>query len=647
MCGIAGVYWRGPRPSASPNVASRMADALYHRGPDSAGSYEAPFAEIGFRRLAIIDLSTGDQPLSNEDGSIQCFLNGEIYNYKDLRDRLRKLGHTFWTTSDTEVLPHLYEEYGTDMFSMLNGMFAICIVDRRQQQIILARDQIGVKQMYYAASNGCVVFASEVKGILASGFVTPDVDRSAVMSYLALFYVPEPRTLLRGILKIPPGSFLRLAPGVIPEPVNYYQPPAPISPDDRDPEQAIAETRNLLEDAVRLQLQADVPVGISLSGGVDSSALAYFASLTSSSPPTAFTVDWPGTFEGEVAGARDLCRHLGLPHRILRPNLSDLIEELPLLAWMCDEPIADPAMYSQFVIARAAREHVKVLLTGAGGDELFGGYSSYGLSTRRRWYVRMPRPIRHAMRPLAQLGGLSRDEIEALDLYSHSRLPWHTRAMTSIDSPTRSLLANHLGASADAFVNFRHWFSEYRELDATCQQMLVDLKTYLPDQVLPMVDRATMAASIEARVPLLDVRLVNHVFSLSTRTKLGHPTVPKRLLKLAIESGVPADTLTRRKVGLPSPMATLVQNEWNRTLPAALLRPSSFVRTLLPTEWLKGLLATREIALSNSRVLYSLLVLELWHRLFVVERSVGRPAVRTEELLDIPAQRSRTLSAAS
>ena len=640
MCGIAGVYWRKTRPAEGPRVASLMADALYHRGPDSAGRCETPFAEVGFRRLAIIDLSTGDQPLANEDGSIQCFLNGEIYNYKDLRIRLERLGHTFSTTSDTEVLPHLYEELGTDMFATLNGMFAICIVDRRQRQIILARDQIGVKQMYYTASNDCVIFASEVKGILASGLVTPEVDRSAVVSYLTLFYVPEPRTLLRGVYKLPPGSFLRLAAGTIPEPVRYYNPPAAASPDDRDPELALAEIRRLLMDAVQLQLQADVPVGISLSGGLDSSALAYFASLAGGSFPTAFTVDWPGTPESEVGGAQDLCQRLGLPHRILRPKLADLLQELPLLAWMSDEPIADPAMYSQFVIARAAREHVKVLLTGAGGDELFGGYSSYQLSAKRRWYVQLPAPLRHGMRPLTRLGGLSLDEIEALDSYSHSRLPWHASAMTSIDSATRALLANHLTPSADAFVNFRHWFAQYQSLEPTCQQMLVDLRTYLPDQVLPMVDRATMAASIEARVPLLDVRLVDHVFSLSTRTKLGQPPEPKRLLKLAIKDGVPEATLVRPKTGLPSPLATLVRNEWDRTLRAALLGPSSFVGTLLPREWLTGVLATRKSALSNSRVLYSLLVLELWHRLFVVNRAVARPTVRIEEILSVPSLRS-------
>jgi asparagine synthase (glutamine-hydrolysing) len=646
MCGIAGVYWRRTRPSDGPRVASLMADALYHRGPDSAGCCEASFADVGFRRLAIIDLSSGDQPLANEDGSIQCFLNGEIYNYRDLRVRLERRGHTFLTTSDTEVLPHLYEELGTDMFATLNGMFAICIVDHRQRQIILARDQIGVKQMYYTVSNDCVVFASEVKGLLASGLVAPEVDRSAVMSYLTLFYVPEPRTVLRGVHKLPPGSFLRLAQGTNPEPMSYYRPPAVASPNDRDPELAVAETRHLLMDAVRLQLQADVPVGISLSGGVDSSAIAYFASLTSGSSPTAFTVDWPGTPESEVEGAQDLCQRLGLSHRILRPKLTDLVQELPLLAWMSDEPIADPAMYSQFVIARAAAEHVKVLLTGAGGDELFGGYYSYQLSAKRAWYVRLPRPLRRAMRPLARLGGLSLDEIEALDSYSHSRLLWHASAMTSIDSATRALLARHLTPSADAFVNFQHWFAEYQTLEPTCQQMLVDLRTYLPDQVLPMVDRATMAASIEARVPLLDVRLVDHVFSLSTRTKLGQPPVPKRLLKLAIKDGVPEATLVRPKAGLPSPLATLVRNEWNRTLRAALLGPSSFVRTLLPREWLTGLLATRESALSNSRVLYSLLVLELWHRVFVVDRAVQRPTVGIEEILSVPSLRSAGPSAA-
>lgn len=639
MCGIAGVLWAGARPSNGNQVVNRMISAIEHRGPDSEGWSSTGFADVGFRRLSIIDLAGGDQPLCNEDDSMQSFLNGEIYNYRDLRKDLIARGHQFRTASDTEVIPHLYEEYGTDMFRHLNGMFIICLIDTANQQIVLARDQFGVKQLYFAETEHGMVFGSELKAILASGLVKPEVDESSLLSYLTLFYCPEPRTLVSGVRKLSPGSWLRLRPGKQAEITRYYEIPATPHLEVVELDEAARRTRTLLWRSVELQLQADVPVGISLSGGIDSSAIACAAMhhQLPGADPIALTIHWPDTTPDEVTSARELCKHLQMAHEVLEIPVGNLLNELPLLGWMSDEPIADPAMYSQFCIARAAARYVKVLLGGAGGDELFGGYGSYRLPRRFAAYNALPRFIQGQLRPFLAGSWMEDDWLDALMTYPASRLSWHSRTKSNLTLREQAVLGDHIQGSRNPFTNFQTVFERYHKYDAANQQMIVDFHTYLPEQILPMMDRATMATSIEGRVPFLDRSLVDFAFSLPATIKMGMPANGKRVLKRAIAKDVSKSILQRKKAGMPSPFVSFLTQHVG-ALRRILLSPESYVRSILPEAWLRDMTSSEEAARTSFRVLYAILILEMWHKLFLRDQLYTKPDVDTVDLFEIPAR---------
>ncbi len=641
MCGIAGIVSSDSLKVDAGKVVDRMLSAIAHRGPDSEGRSKTPFAEVGFRRLSIIDLARGDQPLSNEDGSIECFLNGEIYNYIDLRKDLIARGHQFRTSSDTEVIPHLYEEYGTDMFKHLNGMFIICLIDLTNKEVLLARDQFGVKQLYYARTPQGILFGSEVKAILASGLIEPEIDESSVLSYLTLFYCPEPRTLVKGVLKLSPGSWMKLGTDASEEIAGYYEVPVAPCLEAMDLEEAAKRTRKLLWHSVELQSHADVPVGISLSGGIDSSAIACAAmDRQSSNKPLALTIHWPDTTPDEVASAIELCKHRGIPHEVLEMDVGNLLDELPLLGWMSDEPVADPAIYSQFCIARVAAKYVKVLLSGAGGDELFGGYGSYRLAKRYAAYNALPGAIQRKLRPLLADNWMDGDSLDAIATYRDSRLPWHSRAKSNLSRQDRASLSECLPNSLNPFANFEKLFRRYSRYDPANQQMIVDFHTYLPEQILPMMDRATMAASIEGRVPFLDGSLVNHAFSLSAAIKMGRPPDGKRVLKRAIRGDVSGSILKRKKAGMPSPFISFLTSHV-AALRQILLSPESYVLSILPENWLRELTSDQKAARANFRVLYALLTLEIWHKLFIRDQLYSKVEVSSVELFKIP---SRALS---
>jgi asparagine synthase (glutamine-hydrolysing) len=636
MCGIAGITWVGNAPAGARAAVDRMTGSIHHRGPDSDGRSSTSFAEIGFKRLSIIDLATGNQPLGNEDGTVECFLNGEIFNYRALRDELSSRGHVFRTGSDTEVLPHLYEELGEEMFSRLRGMFVVCVVDHRRRAILLARDQFGVKQLYYAETPRGLVFASEVKGVLASGLVEPEIDPASVVPYLALLYAPEPQTLVNGVLKLSPGSFLKLDAHGGAEQVRYYRLPTrpePLTLDARSAERRFVE---LFRESVELQLQADVPVGISLSGGVDSSAIACFASLSGRSQDlTAITIAWPDTARAEIDNSDALCRRLGIRQEVLEPEVGEVEDELPLLAWISDEPIADPATYSQYHVAEAAGRRVRVLLGGTGGDELLGGYGHYVLPWKKAFYASLPPSLQRLVHGLAVGRWIDEESADALREYRRSRRSWHGRSTMHLTEAEAAELRDALEGSRLASANISRLFDTYAAYDSPNQQMAVDLQAYLPEQLLPMLDRATMAASVEGRVPFVDVPVVEFCMALDARTKLGWRRVRKRLLKRAIAEWVPEQVVRGPKSGMPShfPRSMARDPQLVRRL---LLGSDSFARSVLPEEWLRGRLASAESMTNNFPVLYALVILEVWHRLFVVERTYERPAMPLSELFRIP-----------
>ena len=639
MCGIAGLLWSADPPPNARDAVDRMVRAIHHRGPDSDGRSSTSFGEVGFKRLSIIDLSSGDQPARNEDGTVECFLNGEIYNYRALREELTGRGHAFRTESDTEVLPHLYEELGDEMFAKLRGMFVVCVVDHRRRSVLLARDHFGIKQLYYAETRAGVAFASEVKGLLASGLIEPEVDTTSLVAYLALLYVPEPQTLLRGVRKLAPGCLLKLGEDGEAKEVRYYRLPTALAASSLSTGEAEERFVELFAESVQLHLQADVPVGISLSGGVDSSAIACLASFSRESVDdlTAITISWPDTPPAEVEYSRALCRRLGIRQEILEPATGDFEAELPLLAWISDEPIADPATYSQFHVAEAAGERVRVLLGGTGGDELFGGYGHYVLPWKKAAWATLPVPVQRRLRGIAAGRLIDAEGADALLEYRRSRRAWHRRCMTHLSAAEEADLRGALPHSRSSSVNLDRLFDANRGYDPVNQQMVVDVLTYLPEQLLPMLDRATMAASVEGRVPFVDVPLVEFCTSLSGRTKLGWPQVRKRLLKSAIRDWVPRQIVRGAKSGMPSHFPTFMAKHPD-VVRQVLLGPASFGRTVLPEDWLRSRLRNVDEMQRSFPALYALVVFEVWHRLFVVERSYDKPEMPLSELFELPRQ---------
>jgi asparagine synthase (glutamine-hydrolysing) len=353
--------------------------------------------------------------------------------------------------------------------------------------------------------------------------------------------------------------------------------------------------------------------------------------------PLALTIHWPDTPPDEVISARELCKHLDMTHEVLEIPLGNVLDELPLLGWISDEPVADPAIYSQFCIARVAARHVKVLLGGAGGDELFGGYGCYGLSRKYAAYNALPRPMQQGLRPFLPKRWMSDDSLDAIQGYSGSRFAWHSHTRDNLGVLQQAALSKLIPSSRNPFANIKDVFDRYREYDPANQQMIADFRTYLPEQILTMMDRSTMAASIEGRVPFLDNSLVDFAFSLSGSMKMGTPHEAKRLLKRAISQDVSQLVLQRKKAGMPSPFVSLL-SEHVGTLRRIILARDSYVRSILPEEWLQSLTLNPEVARTNFRVLYAILTLELWHKLFIRNQAYSRPSMTAAELFEIPAR---------
>ncbi|MBX3462441.1 MAG: asparagine synthase (glutamine-hydrolyzing) [Planctomycetes bacterium] len=613
MCGFAGIFPLVP--FASPeDLAARaaaMAASIAHRGPDAQSVLVEPFAAVGFRRLAIVDLVTGDQPVQNADGSIQVFLNGEVYNHLELRQRLRREhGVEVATGSDAAVLPHLYERYGPGFVDLCNGMFAICVLDRRDQSCRLYRDRLGIKPLYVAATPRAVVFGSELKALFASGLVPPAVDEAQLVPFLELFYVPGRATLCRGVEKLLPGERLLLRDGAPPQRERWWR-----LADRRPPRdgEALDELDALLADATRLQLMADVPIGISLSGGLDSGLIAHYAHQ-GDARVRAYTIAFPDTDPGELACARRTARQLGIEQMELSAPAGDFLADLDETTFFNDEPVADPAFYPALLVARAAAAHVKVLLAGSGADELFAGYGHYRLSARQQACRLLY--LAFGDRLGGRLAGNRHPPAvrQALRAFGHTRLPWHALAMTHLRPADRAALQplvrrDHLEEVAQAFVDGAH-------LDPRNQQLCVDATTYLPHQLLSLLDRTTMGASIEGRVPFLDHRVAEFALAVHGRHKYGGAHENKRMLRRLAARYLPAEVAGRRKLGFPNSVAAWLGPDQLPAMRERLLGAGTFAAGALPRPWLQSLLATPEAARDNALTLHSLLVVDAWHRVF-------------------------------
>jgi len=566
MCGLCGVLnFDGQAPVDREGLAA-MTATLQNRGPDDLGYYLSGPVGLGHRRLSIIDLETGHQPLGNEDGSVWIVYNGELYNYPEIRANLEKAGHRFATSSDTEVIVHAYEEYGADCLKAMNGMFAFAIWDNNRHRLLLARDRLGIKPLYYARLPHCLLFGSELKALLAHPDFERRLDLAALNLYLSLEYVPSPHSIFKGVNKLPPGHFL-LVEGSDVRLERYWD----LRLDKSEPRstrtlaECTAEVRQLLYDAVEMELIADVPVGVLLSGGIDSSAVAAMMTRASSRPVPSFSVAFDDPSFDESAHARLVARHLGTEHHEFRLSADAALQTLPEIVASLDEPLGDSSIIPTYCLSRFTKEHVKVALGGDGGDELFGGYSTlqaHRLADYYQWLA--PAWLRGLVEPWVleklpvSFDNLSFDFKMRRFLRDYSLPPVvrHHRWLGSFTPEEKvrllgPMMGENHGGVVDLVESHAH---EAHTGDPLNQVLYCDLKLYLEGDILVKVDRASMANSLEVRVPLLNRLLVEYAAHLPHNFKL-HGFTTKFLLREALKGILPESILTRGKKGFNAPVA--------------------------------------------------------------------------------------------
>ncbi len=626
MCGICGLA-RYPAREVDPRRVMAMNQRLVHRGPDGQGTYFAPGVGLAMRRLAIIDLHTGDQPIANEDGTVWVVFNGEIYNFQALRADLERRGHRFRTRTDTEVLVHLYEEYGPDLVQHLRGMFAFALWDARRERLLLARDRLGQKPLYYAVHRGVLYFASELPALRAGLPFTPEVDLEAIDLYLALQYIPDPRTPYREVHKLPPAHYALWQGGTLTL-RRYWQ--LTFEPKWQAPDQELlAELRARVEEAVRLRLVSDVPLGAHLSGGLDSSVVVAVMAGLSSRPVRTFSVGFEEAAFSEVAYARAVARRFGTEHHEFVLTYGDIPATLETVLRHVGEPFADPSAIPLLHLARLTREHVTVALNGDGGDEAFAGYARYWWDPRANRYLRMQRVVTARLVPaLARwlpsrgdrpVGHGLRDGLQRLAQLAQvdpraSLLRWGSYFLPAARAALwRADLAARLPARAAEALLVQHFTAaQGDDLDRT---LATDIQTYLPGDLLVKADRMTMAASLEGRSPFLDHELMAWAARLPRRLKVRGLT-GKVALRRAFAADLPPEVLRRGKQGFGIPVAVWLRGPlypWARRL----LLEDGLLRPWFRTAALERLLTEHRAGRADhGKRLWALAALALWRQLF-------------------------------
>ncbi|MGI8919447.1 MAG: asparagine synthase (glutamine-hydrolyzing) [Pyrinomonadaceae bacterium] len=630
MCGITG--WanldaRTPPPEGAKQLLHSMCERMMHRGPDAEGLLVSTGVALGMRRLAIIDLVTGEQPVFNEDHSVAVILNGEIYNYRELRADLESRGHSFRSASDTEVLPHLYEEYGKKMVHHLNGMFAFVLWDAPNQRLFIARDRFGEKPLYWGIFGNQLLFASEPKVLLAHPDVRPGLNLHALRQYLSFDYIPAPRSIYEGINKLPAAHTLTLESGrasVEPYWCLSYQTKQPV-PDETE---AAKQLEALLAESVRMRLVSDVPLGVLLSGGVDSSAVAAFAVRASSEPVKTFSISFAESSFDESSYARGVAKYLGTDHHEerLSSNLAaNLIGEIG--SWM-DEPFSDSSLVPTYLLARFTRKHVTVALGGDGGDELFAGYQMYRGHHWAEIYTKLPALVQRGLiEPLVRLlpvktKNLSLD-YKALRFITGAKYDLVTRHHVWFGSFTpeqqQQLLTPEVLAASDGDIyrDARRMVSECDAETVLERMQNLDTQLYLAEDILTKVDRASMAVSLEVRAPFLDPGVAEFAASLPAHYKLRGGT-SKYILKRAVQNLLPPFVTRRSKKGFGVPVAEWLKGQL-KPLARDLLSPERVRRAgVFNAEYVTRLQDEHERGIANHRkLLWTLLMFELWHESFV------------------------------
>lgn len=642
MCGVAGYMHLNRERTADIRLLSRMTGRIHHRGPDDTGFYVNENVALGACRLSIIDLAGGHQPLSNGDGSCWVAYNGEIYNFLPLRDDLLARGHRFRTRCDTEVLVHAYEEYGLDFVERLEGMFAFALWDKRARRLVLARDRIGIKPLYYTRVNETLVFGSEIKVILEYPGIERQVDLHALDNILTFEYNPSPRTIFAGIEKLPAGHLL-----VVDDNGSFHQRRywdlVARAPRARSLPEAVDAVRSELQRAVRSHLMSDVPLGVFLSGGMDSSTLVALMCSAQTGPVKTFSIGFKdGGDYDELTFARIVAEHFHTDHHelVMEPKALDI---LPDLVWHLEEPIADEAALPLYFLSSMAKEHVKVVLVGDGGDELFAGYNRYFLYQRVGQYSQVPKSLRRAfveplIRTLRQPAGngpaatvvrRAKKLLDVADQPEAMRFSIWNRILAEEEKLgiySRDFLA--AAAAASPFEYHRHHFLSTEFTDPISRSQYVDLKTYLVDCLLLKSDKVTSAFSLECRVPLLDSRLVELVASLPAEYKYRHGRT-KYILREAMRGVLPRSIVDRGKQGFVLPLGRWFNTDLLGFAREVLLDSRTLQRGYLEGPGLRRFLnGMTPIDDRYARRLYALLMFEIWNRVFVDHvESTREPAV--------------------
>ncbi len=619
MCGIAGMVQTHPEGAVNEAVIHRMCEAIVHRGPDDEGIFVKGGVGLGMRRLSIIDLAGGHQPVFNEDKTVWIVFNGEIYNFLELRPELERRGHRFSTHSDTEVIVHLYEEYGAECVQKLRGMFAFALYDERVGRLLLVRDRLGKKPLHYAVQNGTLLFASEMKAILAVRPELAKVDQSALLQYMYFGYIPDPATAFEPIRKLPPGHLLEFEKGKV-QVRQYWDLPEYGTYDPASEEEVLEELETRLAEAVRIRLIADVPLGAMLSGGTDSSTIVALMARASSQPVKTFSIGFQQAEFNEAPYARLVAEKFGTDHHelIVEP---DLLETVTQLTGHLEEPFGDSSMLPTYFISCLARKHVKVALTGDGGDETFAGYDRYRIHLHDRAYERIPdwtkrlyREHVHRWVPYAMPGR---------NLAYSISLPWQERytegvSFQSFQREMGILSADFVAANGAPLKVFREYLEKAPAHDPLSRVLYLDTKTYLPGDILTKVDRMSMATSLEARVPMLDHVFLEWVTALAPRWKMRNGSQKFILRKLAERVGVPKEVLNRPKRGFSLPLGYWMRHELKDLVQTILLEPRTLQRGYFNVAGVRRMLGEHfDQRRDHSARLWRLLMFELWHRNFL------------------------------
>ncbi|MDQ1637744.1 MAG: hypothetical protein QOF62_1083 [Pyrinomonadaceae bacterium] len=646
MCGIAGFVNRHDHRDtrAANDVLDRMCRVIAHRGPDDQGMWVKDQVALGMRRLSIIDLAGGHQPMSGCEGTVTLVFNGEIYNYRDLQRELESHGHQFKTHSDTETIVHAYEEYGAGCLEHLRGMFAFAIWDARKRELFIARDRVGKKPLYYTiTTSGTLIFGSELKSLREHPEFRREISVEALDSYLTFGYVPDPLTIFRDVHKLPPGHHLTFKDGRA-RVEQYWDFPYENEQENpaRNEDECLEELRELLDESVRLRMEADVPLGAFLSGGIDSSTVVGLMARHATQPVKTFSIGFHEDSHSELKYARIAAQRFGTDHHefIVTPDICEIVDEL---VWHFDEPFADSSAIPTYMVSKLARQHVTVALSGDGGDEVFAGYTRYALDRKRSAFAHLPRLVRQGvMQPLGRNlphGAWGRNYLHNVALDPLDRYIEDISIFTRLNKP-----ALYTGdfrrqlATSEAAQRFRVYAAHSRADDPLDPLLYLDSKTYLPGDILTKVDRMSMAASLEVRVPLLDHKLIEFVCTRIPASMKMKGLETKHIFKRAVRNLVPAEILNRPKQGFGIPIDRWINEQLRERVRGTLTEPRTMQRGYIEPRYVNLLLDENQRGRrDHAGELWALFMLELWQRTFVDAGTVSEASKATFDQVGVLA----------